>query len=293
MNMQKNTSSERLRCEITPSTRSSSSIGKAAVLINGHTVKRSALAVMVLAALGGCATTPPDSTNGISDAAKSAMPGGSDAEVTPKPISVLPAGPLPPPSVPASAAVPTSVRAGVAPTAAPSVIPAQTIAPAPVTASVPVSATPAPSPNVASEIPAARIYQGTGNFVKQTPATPPAPAGPEEFSLQFEATDIRAIVQTIMGDYMRESFTIHPSTAGTATIRFSRPVSRKDLIPILEMLLRQNGQVMIREEGIYKIQPAGLGIRGTATPQVGVSAAALPAGYSVQLVQLKFVGVEG
>ncbi len=293
MNMQKNMSSERLGCEIAPSIRTSSSISKAAVLINGHTAKRSALAVMVLAALGGCATTPPDSTNGINDAAKSAMPGGSDAEVTPKPISVLPAGPLPPPAVPASATVPTSVRAGVAPTAAPSVISAQTIAPAPVTASVPVpvSATPAPSPNVASEIPAARIYQGTGNFVKQTPAAPPAPAGPEEFSLQFEATDIRAIVQTIMGDYMRESFTIHPSTAGTATIRFSRPVSRKDLIPILEMLLRQNGQVMIREEGIYKIQPAGLGIRGTATPQVGVSAAALPAGYSVQLVQLKFVGV--
>jgi general secretion pathway protein D len=127
--------------------------------------------------------------------------------------------------------------------------------------------------------------------VKQAPPAPPVPAGPEEFSLQFESTDIRAIVQTIMGDYMRESFTIHPSTAGTATIRFSRPVSRKDLIPILEMLLRQNGQVMIREEGIYKIQPSGLGIRGATTPQFGVNAAALPAGYSVQLVQLKFVGV--
>ena len=55
------------------------------------------------------------------------------------------------------------------------------------------------------------------------------------------------MVQSIMGDYLRESFTIHPATTGTATIRLSKPVARKDLIPILEMLLRQNGQIMLRE----------------------------------------------
>ncbi|MBL8512843.1 MAG: type II secretion system secretin GspD [Betaproteobacteria bacterium] len=118
---------------------------------------------------------------------------------------------------------------------------------------------------------------------------PPA-AGPEEFNLNFEATDIRAIVQSIMGDYLRESFTIHPQTQGTATIRLSRPVSRKDLVPILEMLLRQNNQVMVREEGLYKIMPVGLGTKGTLAPQLSSGAANLPPGYSVQVLQLKYVG---
>jgi general secretion pathway protein D len=136
----------------------------------------------------------------------------------------------------------------------------------------------------------ALLHMGTGVFVKQTPQPPQPAPGPEEFSLNFEATDIRAIVQSIMGDYLRESFTIHPQTSGTATIRLSRPVARKDLIPILEMLLRQNGQVMVREEGLYKIMPATLGTRGTITPQVSAGSAQLPSGYSVQLVQLKYAG---
>jgi general secretion pathway protein D len=157
------------------------------------------------------------------------------------------------------------------------------------TASAP---TPAPTPSGSSSVAKeALIHMGSGNFVKQTPPAPPAPTGPEEIYLNFEATDIRAIVQSILGDHLRESFTIHPQTTGSATIRFSKPVSRKDLIPILEMLLRQNGQVMVREEGLYKIMPASLGTRGTISPQTSTTASNLPAGYSVQIVQLKFVGV--
>ena len=134
------------------------------------------------------------------------------------------------------------------------------------------------------------VIPGTGNFVKSTPPAPQLPSGPEEFSLNFEATDIRAIVQSIMGDYLREAFTIHPQTTGTGTIRLSKPVSRKDLIPILEMMLRQNGQIMVKEEGLYKIMPATLGTRGSVTPQVGTTSAPLPPGFSVQIVQLKYVG---
>lgn len=155
----------------------------------------------------------------------------------------------------------------------------------PATAQTPA---PAGASSVAKE---ALVHMGSGNFVKQAPPAPQVSAGPEEIYLNFEATDIRAIVQSILGDHLRESFTIHPQTTGSATIRFSKPVSRKDLIPILEMLLRQNGQVMVREEGLYKIMPATLGTRGTISPQASTTSATLPAGYSVQIVQLKFVGV--
>jgi general secretion pathway protein D len=90
---------------------------------------------------------------------------------------------------------------------------------------------------------------------------------------------------------LRESFSVHPQTTGQVTIRLSRPVPRSELIPLLEMLLRQNGQVMVREEGLYKIMPANLGTRGSVTPQVATTPAQLPNGYSVQIVQLKFAGV--
>lgn len=137
----------------------------------------------------------------------------------------------------------------------------------------------------------ARTFIGTGNFVNQQPAAPVAPSGADEFTLNFEALDIRQIVQYILGDYLKEFFTIHPATTGNATIRTSKPVSRQDLIPILEMLLRQNGQVMVKEEGMYKIMPAALGVKGSVSPTLGGSTKPLPSGYSVQIIQLKFVGV--
>ena len=109
--------------------------------------------------------------------------------------------------------------------------------------------------------------------------------------MNFEALDIRQIVQYILGDYLKELFTIHPTTSGNATIRTSKPVSRQDLIPILEMLLRQNGQIMVKEEGMYKIMPQALGIRGSVSPAPGGITKPLPSGYSVQIIQLKYVGV--
>ena len=136
-----------------------------------------------------------------------------------------------------------------------------------------------------------RLYPGTGQFVRQQPASPAASKGPEEFTLNFESVDIRAVVQSILGDMLRESFSIHPQTTGNVTIRLSRAVPRADLMPILESLLRQNGQVMIREDGIFKVMPAGLGTKGSLTPQLVTSPAQLPNGYSVQIVQLRFAGV--
>jgi general secretion pathway protein D len=160
------------------------------------------------------------------------------------------------------------------------------VPPVPVTADASKVAIPTPD---ASQV--ARIFPGTGTFVKPTQPAPAMVPAPEEVTFNFESADIRSIVQYVMGDVLRESFTIHPSTTGNATIRFSRGVARKDLIPILEMLLRQNGQVMLREEGMYKIMPAAMGTRGSVTPQVGTPAAALPPGFSVQIQQLKFTGV--
>ena len=136
-----------------------------------------------------------------------------------------------------------------------------------------------------------KLYTGTGQFVKPPAPAVPAPKGPEEFTLNYEALDIRAVIQSILGDMLRESFSIHPQTAGTVTIRLSKPVPRTELIPTLEMLLRQNGQVMVREEGLYKIMPAAMGTRGSVTPQLATTPAQLPNGYSVQIVQLRFAGV--
>src|SRR5438045_874402 len=79
------------------------------------------------------------------------------------------------------------------------------------------------------------------------------------------------------------------------TTRVSRrrchPRRRRPQTPTLEMILRMNGATMVKEGAIYKIVPQAAAVRGNVTPQLGTTNRALPPGFSVQIVPLRFVGV--
>lgn len=130
---------------------------------------------------------------------------------------------------------------------------------------------------------------GSGSFLNAKPPTPAAPPGPEEASLNFEALDVREVAKVILGDYLKQSYTVHPSVQGTVTFRTVRPIPIKDLLPTLEMLLRQNNAAVVREAGVYKILPINM-VRGSVTPQLGGVAMPIPPGFSVLVVPLKYVG---
>jgi general secretion pathway protein D len=134
-----------------------------------------------------------------------------------------------------------------------------------------------------------KVFKGSGTFVNAKPPAPPAPPGPEEASLNFEALDVREVAKVILGDYLRQSYTVHPSVQGTVTFRTIKPIPLKDLLPTLEMLLRQNNAAVVKEEGIYKILPINQ-VRGSVTPQLGGSSVPIPQGFSVLVVPLKYVG---
>ena len=75
------------------------------------------------------------------------------------------------------------------------------------------------------------------------------------------------------------------------TIRTSSGIAREALPATLETLLRMNGATMVKEGGLYKILPQAAAVRGNVTPQLGNSQRPLPAGFSVQIVPLRYVGV--
>lgn len=137
----------------------------------------------------------------------------------------------------------------------------------------------------------ARLFPGTGNFLNTKPAAPQPPAGPEEASLNFEALDVRAAAKVILGDYLHESYTVHPGVTGTVTFRTIKPIPLSALLPTLEMLLRQNNAAVVKEDGIYKVLPISA-VRGSVSPQLGNSSSPLPPGYSVLVVPVKYVGAK-
>jgi len=141
------------------------------------------------------------------------------------------------------------------------------------------------------------IYKGTGVLVEGQeaggevrPQPPRPPSQGSAVTLNFEAADIREVVRNILGDILNESYTIDPAVGGTVTIRTTSGIPREALHATMEMLLRMNGATMTRDGGIWKILPAAAAARGNVTPQLGGSSRPLPAGYSVQIVPLHYVG---
>src|SRR5579864_8565707 len=155
----------------------------------------------------------------------------------------------------------------------------------------------APAAVTGAEADRARIYKGTGVLLRgqgakgQLPPGPPPPPQSGPVVLNFEGADLREVVRNILGDILNQAYTIDPNVGGQVTIRTTAGIPREALPATLETLLRMNGATMIYEDRIWKIVPQTAAVRGNVTPQLGNSSRALPAGYSVQIVPLKYVGV--
>ncbi|MCC7217779.1 MAG: type II secretion system secretin GspD [Burkholderiales bacterium] len=143
----------------------------------------------------------------------------------------------------------------------------------------------------------AHLYRGTGVVVKGLQPGGGLPPGPAvqlaggNVVLNFEGADLREVVRNILGDILNANYTIDPAVGGTVTIRTSAGIPRDALPATLETLLRQNGATMVKSGGLYMVLPQAAAVRGNTTPQLGNSMRALPPGFSVQIVPLRYVGV--
>ena len=133
------------------------------------------------------------------------------------------------------------------------------------------------------------IYEGTGVFINEEaagrPARPMAEDG--EIVLNFEAESIQSVVHTVLGEVLQETFVIAPGVGGEVTFSTSKPVTREQLLPILELLLRWNGATMVYSEGRYHVLPLSEAVRGHQVPQIGSAETAR--GYEVRAVPLKYI----
>ena len=132
------------------------------------------------------------------------------------------------------------------------------------------------------------IYPGTSNFVDLKKATAaPAPASPSGGGviLNFDGADIRDVAKVIF-ETLKQNFIVDPQVRGEVTVQTSHPLSRDQLLPTFETILRMNQAVMVREGNLYKILPAaGALSQAHLAPRLGGS----NLGYQVRIVPLRYV----
>lgn len=135
------------------------------------------------------------------------------------------------------------------------------------------------------------MQRGSGSFVRKV-APPEVEIEPGDVTLNFDGTDIREVVKVILGDLLKVNYVLHPAVQGATSLQTGRPLRREDLLPTLETLLRMNNAALVYKDGGYEVVPMVNAVQGRVTPQLGDSSRALPNGYSVQVVPLRYIGAE-
>lgn len=134
------------------------------------------------------------------------------------------------------------------------------------------------------------LTPGAGSFINEAAAvrTFSTVSDDGEIVLNFEGESLQSVVHTILGEVLQETFVIGPGVSGQVTFSTSKPVSREQLMPILELLLRWNGAALVYTEGRYHILPISEAVRGNLTPVLSAQAQAM--GYEVRVIPLQFIG---
>jgi len=136
-------------------------------------------------------------------------------------------------------------------------------------------------------------FIGSGQFVsnkskKGGTEQQEKPSGEGKYSLNFDAADLGEVAKIILSDMLQVGYVISPKVAGTVSLQTTEPLHKEELLPTLEMLLRINGAVLIKREGLYRIEPEALGAQMSGAS--GMTGKKLKPGYQIKVIPLKYVG---
>ena len=145
--------------------------------------------------------------------------------------------------------------------------------------------------NIKTEIKAmeSEEFVGSGEFMAKTPRQGITSSSPDgKYSINFDAADIGEVSKIILSDMLEENYILNPAVKGSITLQTTKPLHKDDLLPTLEMLLRANDAVLIKRNGVYRIEPDAKGIH-TADTSI-LAGEQISTGYQVKVIPLQYVG---
>ena len=134
---------------------------------------------------------------------------------------------------------------------------------------------------------ASELYPGNNHYVaNNNPKSKRAsPSGIGSYSLNFDEADLGEVAKVVLSDILGESYVLSPKVTGKVTLQTTEPLTKEELLPTLEMVLRMNNAALVKDGRIYHIEP-------TADALFTSDLSARAAGYQTRVIPVKNVAVK-
>lgn len=136
--------------------------------------------------------------------------------------------------------------------------------------------------------PKAELYPGSDRFIPAAPAQHRRSSSETgSYSLNFDDADLGEVAKVVLSDIMGQNYVLSPKVAGKVTLQTTQPLTKDELLPTLEMVLRMNNAALVKDGKIYHIEPAA-----DALYTSEISTGGGNAGYQTRVIPIKNVAVE-
>jgi general secretion pathway protein D len=151
----------------------------------------------------------------------------------------------------------------------------------------PTPVAPAATPGQAAP-PQAQLFFGSDPVAGLRDGAVADPAG--GVRLNFDGASLREVVDTVLGQILGVNYTIDPAIDGTVILSSTAPLSRADMLTVLETILQMHAATLVDLGGTYAVV-AGQPVVGASqiTPVGGETAPPLIVGTGVTIVPLRYV----
>ncbi|MEC4748775.1 type II secretion system secretin GspD [Methylomicrobium sp. Wu6] len=109
-------------------------------------------------------------------------------------------------------------------------------------------------------------------------------AGPGTYSLNFDEADLGEVSKVILSDILGQNYVLSPKVAGKVTLQTTEPLTKEELLPALEMVLRMNNAALVKVGRIYHIEPAA-----EAVYSAGMGQGAGKVGFQSRVIPIRYV----
>jgi general secretion pathway protein D len=115
----------------------------------------------------------------------------------------------------------------------------------------------------------------------------PKPAGTGAYTLNFDDADLAEVAKTILSDSLGENYVLSPEVKGRVTLQTTQALTKEELLPTLEMVLRMNNAALVKDANIYHIEPADAALYSS-----NLNVGANMTGYQTRVIPIRNVAAD-